>query len=140
MAFKLLTENLNESGIKLQEYIKDSAEYYKLRIFKNAMKLSTSLINMLVLGGIFMLFLMFFSFGIAMWLGGTLESLPLGFFVVGGFYLTIFLLVLFFGKKHIDKAILTKFSELVMEDPEKDARMFNEDVSLEDANGTKSPN
>lgn len=139
MAFKLLTENLSESGTKLQDYIKNSAEYYKLRLFKHAMKLTTSLINMLVLGGIFMLFLMFFSFGIAMWLGRILESMLFGFFIVGGFYLLIFLLILFFGKKHIDKIILSKFSELAVEDLEKEEHMFDDDVSLEDFNETKLP-
>ncbi|WP_432412305.1 phage holin family protein [Rasiella sp. SM2506] len=140
MAFKMLTENLSESGTKLQEYIKNSAEYYKLRLFKHAMKLSTSLINMLVLGGIFMLFLMFFSFGIAMWLGRILDSMLFGFFIVAGVYLLVFLLILFFGKKHIDKAILSKFSELVVEDIEKEEHMFDDDVSFEDFNEKKLPN
>ena len=135
----MLTENLSESGSKLQEYIESWAEYYKLRLFKHAMKLSTSLINLLVLGGVFMLFLMFFSFGIGMWLGRLLESMPLGFFIVGCFYLVIFLLILFFGKKHIDKAILSKFSELVTED-RKEEHVFEDDVSLEDFNEAKLPN
>lgn len=139
MAFKLLTENLSESGTKLQDYIKNSAEYYKLRLFKNAMKFATSLINMLVLGGIFMLFLMFFSFGIAMWLGRVLDSMLYGFFIVGGIYLVVFLLILFFGKKHIDKAILSKFSEFVVENPEKEEHMFEDDVSLEDFNDGTLP-
>ncbi|MAZ72010.1 MAG: hypothetical protein CMC70_02580 [Flavobacteriaceae bacterium] len=140
MPFKLLTENLSESGTKLQDYIQNSAEYYKLRLFKHAMKLSTSLINMLLLGGIFMLFLMFFSFGIAMWLGRILESMLFGFFIVGGVYLIIFLVILFYGKKHIDKAILSKFSDLVIENPEKEEHMFDDDVSLEEFNETKLPN
>ncbi len=140
MAFKMLSENLSESGNKLQEYIKNSTEYYKLRLFKNAMKFATSLINLLVLGGIFMLFLMFFSFGIAMWLGRILESMLFGFFIVGGVYLLIFLAVLFFGKKHIDKRILSKFSEFVVENSEKEEHMFEDDVSLEDFNEAKLPN
>jgi hypothetical protein len=138
MAFKMLSENLSESSIKLQDYIKNSAEYYKLRFFKHAMKLSTSLINLLVLGGIFMLFLMFFSFGIAMWLGRILDSMLLGFFIVGCFYLIVFLLVLFFGKKHIEKAILSKFSDLVVEPP-KEEHMFEDDVPLEEFNEKEVP-
>merc|ERR1711974_559637 len=114
--------------------IKNSAEYYKLRLFKHAMKLSTSLINMLALGGIFMLFLMFFSFGIAMWLGRILDSMLYGFFIVAAVYLVIFLLILFFGKKYIDKAILSKFSELVVGDLDKEEHMFEDDISLEDFN------
>ncbi|MCK5903716.1 MAG: phage holin family protein [Gammaproteobacteria bacterium] len=139
MAFETLSQHLNDSGKKVQEYLKNSADYYKLRLFKHAMKLSTSLINMLALGGIFMLFLMFFSFGIAMWLGRILESMLFGFFIVGGFYLVVFLLLLFFGKKHIDKAILSKFSELVTEDMEEEKHMFEDDVSLEEFNETKLP-
>jgi hypothetical protein len=139
MPFKMLSENLSESGHKLQEYIKNSAEYYKLHLFKNAMKFATSLINMFVLGGIFMLFLMFFSFGIAMWLGQLLESMLFGFFSVAGVYFVVFLIILFFGKKQIDKAILSKFSELVAEDSEKEAHIFEDDVSPEDFNERKQP-
>lgn len=135
----MLTENLSESGKNLQEYIENSAEYYKLRLFKNAMKFATSLINMLVLGGIFMMFLIFISFGVAMWLGKILESMLTGFFIVAGLYLVIFLLILIFGKKHIDSAILSKFSELVVEDPEKEKHMFEDDVALEDFNEAKLP-
>lgn len=137
MAFKMLAENLSETGKNLQEYIENSAEYYKLRLFKHAMKLSTSLINMLVLGGIFMMFLIFISFGIAMWLGKILESMLMGFFIVAAFYFLVFLLILILGKKHIDRAILSKFSELVVEDLEKEKHMFEDDVSMEDFNDTK---
>ncbi|QIE59892.1 hypothetical protein G5B37_10040 [Rasiella rasia] len=141
MPFQALSDHLSDSGHKVQDYIKSTAEYYKLRLFKNAMKFATSLINMLVLGGIFMMFLIFISFGVAMWLGKIFESMLTGFFIVGGFYLLIFLLILFFGKKHIDKSILSKFSELVVEDEVENASeartefLFNEEnVTPEDIN------
>ncbi|HIB47435.1 MAG TPA: phage holin family protein [Flavobacteriaceae bacterium] len=147
MQFKALSEQLGDSGDKIQEYLKSTAEYYKLRLFKNAMKFATSLINMLILGGIFMMFLIFISFGVAMWLGKIFDSMLTGFFIVGVFYLVIFLLILFFGKNHIDKSILSKFSELVVEDEEEKASeaetefLYNdENVSPEDISLNKVAN
>tara|TARA_R110002072_G_scaffold7503_2_gene40425 strand:- start:167773 stop:168222 length:450 start_codon:yes stop_codon:yes gene_type:complete len=147
MPLSNLTDHLGETGNKIQEYIKSTAEYYKLRLFKNAMKFATSLINMLILGGIFMMFLIFISFGVAMWLGKIFESMLTGFFIVGVFYLVIFLLILFFGKSHIDKSILSKFSELVVEDEEEKASeaetefLYNdENVSPQDISLNKAAN
>ncbi|MFT6050283.1 MAG: hypothetical protein ACI9KI_002022, partial [Patiriisocius sp.] len=68
MAFEALSENLNNTGEKTQEYVETTAEYYKLRLFKSSMKFATSLISMLVLGSVALLLLSFMSFGVALYL------------------------------------------------------------------------
>lgn len=133
MAFKVLSENLSESGEKLQDFIKNSAEYYKLRLFKSSMKFTTSLTNMLLLGSVFMLFLLFFSFAIAFWIGEALGHIEYGLFIVGGFYLLLFILLLLFARPVIEKKLLMKFSELMVQenDTAKEENMFKDDVQLE---------
>ena len=116
MAFEAFSENLNNTGQKSQEYIETTAEYYKLRLFKSSMTFATSLISMLVLGSILSLLFAFVSFGIAMYLGRVIGYPSAGFFIMGGFYLIVFLLVYIFGKKFIVKAVLEKFSALVIEE------------------------
>jgi hypothetical protein len=116
MAFESLSDNISNSGKKTQEFVETTAEYYKLRLFKSSMKFATSLISMLVLGSVAVLLLSFVSFGIAMYLSRIIGYPSAGFFTVGGFYLLVFLFVYFYGKKLIVKAILERFSELVMDE------------------------
>ncbi|MDX1461460.1 MAG: phage holin family protein [Marinirhabdus sp.] len=118
MPFSALSDQLGETGNKIQDYLKSTAEYYKLRLFKSSMKFATSLINMLVLGSILLLFLAFVSVGVAMWLGTIMGGLRFGFFIVGGIYLIVFVLMYIFGRDHITRLLLTKFSELIIEDEE----------------------
>lgn len=118
MAFKALSDNIKVTGEKTQEYIENTAEYYKLRLFKSSMKFSTSLVNMLVLGSIGLLFLAFLSVGIAIMLSRMIGFPSAGFFIVAGFYLIVVILVGIFGKKFIIKAMLSKFSDLLVDEEE----------------------
>tara|TARA_R110002111_G_scaffold244191_1_gene306305 strand:+ start:182 stop:631 length:450 start_codon:yes stop_codon:yes gene_type:complete len=134
MSFETLSENINLTGEKTQEYINSTAEYYKLRLFKSTMKFATSLTNMLALGSMLMLFLAFFSIGCALWIGTALDNTQAGFFIVGGFFFLVFVFILIFGKEFITKTMLEKFSELILdegEDLEKDPFYFEDDMKAE---------
>ncbi|MGB0949009.1 MAG: hypothetical protein ACPGU0_02745, partial [Marinirhabdus sp.] len=69
MPFRALSENVNITGKKAEEFLRTTAEYHKLRLFKSSMKFATSLVDMLVIGSLFLLFLAFFSVGISLWIG-----------------------------------------------------------------------
>lgn len=137
MAFKTLSENLEESGAKAQEYIKNTSEYYKLRTFKTVTKGAISLVNFLVLGIFLLLVLLFVSIGVALWLNNVLENSYAGYFIVAGFYIVIMLLLVIFGKKPIEKILLLKFSDMFFDnddDPEPDVQtqiMNNKDNNQE---------
>lgn len=141
MAFSNLSHNFHEIGDKFKDFTESSVEYYKLRLFKSAMKGATSLVNLMVFGGIFLFVLFFISAGIALWLGVVYNSPYLGFLIVGGFYAVLFFFIVFFGKGLIEKAILNKFSKLVFDDDdvspkkvaEKEVSMFKEQVVEEEA-------
>jgi ABC-type multidrug transport system fused ATPase/permease subunit len=116
MAFESLSNNVSETGEKAQEFIRNTSEYYKLRLFKSSMKGAISLVNFLILGSFFLLILFFLSLGAAFIIGNTIGKVSLGFFIVAGFYSLVLLLLFIFGKKPLTKFILSKFSELITEE------------------------
>lgn len=116
MAFRAITDSINQTGNKIQEYVETMAEYFKLRLFKSAMKFSTALVNMLVIGFISFLFLIFISIGGALYLSAVIGNPFAGFLIVAGFYLLVLLLVLIYGKAFIERKMLFKFSDLLIEE------------------------
>ena len=127
MIFNNLSDNLHHISEKFKDYTESSVEYYKLRLFKSAMKGAISLVNLMVFGGIFLFVLFFITVGIALWLGDILDNFYLGFFIVGGFYAILFFFIIFFGKGLIEKAILIKFSKLVFEEEAKSPKEVAKD-------------
>lgn len=132
MAFESLTENLNRLIDRIEDYGSSTAEYYKLRLFKSAMKFSTALVNMLVLGFISFLFLIFISIGGALYISSVIGNPFSGFLIVGSVYLLILLLVIFFGKGFIEQKMLLKFSDLLIEEDEYDPKKIAEENLNED--------
>ncbi len=133
MAFRAITDSINQTSDKLQEYLESTAEYYKLRLFKSVMQFSTSLVNMLVIGFVSFLFLIFISIGGALYLNTVIGNPFAGFLIVGGIYLLFLLLVLIFGKGFIEKKMLVKFSDLLIEDDDfKLPRIEKENLIEED--------
>ncbi len=116
MAFSAIIDSINHTGDKIQDYLESTAEYYKLRLFKSAMQFTTSLVNMLVIGFISFLFLIFISIGGALYLSSVIGNPFSGFLIVAGIYLLSLILVLIFGKDFIEKKMLLKFSDLLIED------------------------
>jgi hypothetical protein len=122
MAFGGITENIQNATDKTQEYINNTAEYYKLRLFKSSMKGAISLVNLLTIGSILLLILTFLSVGVAIWIGTALDSRSAGYFIVGGFYIVILILMVVFGRKSVEKYMLIKFSKLVFDDDDPEPR------------------
>ena len=127
MAFERLTGSLQEVIERIEDYGSSTAEYFKLRLFKSAMKFSTALVNMLVLGFISFLFLIFISIGGALYLSSQIGNPFSGFLIVGSVYLLILLLVIFFGKGFIEQKMLLKFSDLLIEEDEYDPKKMAEE-------------
>ncbi|WP_114492301.1 hypothetical protein [Candidatus Ulvibacter alkanivorans] len=116
MAFESLSNNFRETSEKLQEYGTSTAEYYKLRLFKSSMKGAISLVNLLVFGSLFLFVLLFLSVGMAFLIGNSLGKVSYGFFIMGGFYGIITLLMYIFGRNTIERNMLIKFSRLVYDE------------------------
>ncbi|MBT0607134.1 phage holin family protein [Aequorivita echinoideorum] len=116
MAFKGLTENLHKVADRLEDYSASMAEYYKLRLFKSAMKGSIALVNLLVYGSIFLFVLLFLSIGGAFWLGSFFEHSYYGFLLIGAFYGIILIFMFVYGRKILERRLLHKFSGLLYDE------------------------
>ena len=130
MAFKILSENLEKSGAKAQDFLKNTTEYYKLRMFKTVTKGAISLVNFLIIGIVLLLVLLFFSLGASLWIGDLLESKYAGYFIIGGFYILVIIGFMIFVKQPLQKVLLLQFSDMFFDnddDPEPDvaARIAN---------------
>jgi len=58
------------------------------------------------------------SFALAIVISEAIGVPSSGYFIVGGFYLIVFVLIFIFGKEPIEKLVLRKFSKAVFNDKE----------------------
>lgn len=122
MAFKSLTDSLHRVVDRIEDYGISTAEYYKLRLFKSAMKGAISLVNLLVFGSLSLFVMLFLSVGAAFWLGTFFEHSYVGFLLIGGFYGFLLILMYIFGKKLIERGLLQKFSSLLYDEDDIEPR------------------
>jgi len=116
MAFEKLTNSIHDLNDNVRDLAKSSTEYYKLDLYKKIIKGVISLVNMLLLGFISLIALLFLSIALAIWIGNALEKPSAGFYIVGAFYVVIFILIWLFGKKPLEKFILIKSSKNIFND------------------------
>lgn len=74
----------------------------------------------LILGFFLLIALLFLSVALAIYLGDILESIALGYLIVGGAYLILMFVLSLFLKKYLEKTILRKSS----------AQFFNENEDI----------
>lgn len=118
MAFEKLSNSIHELNENIQAYLHSNSEYYKLKAFKNGMKGATSLVRFLILGFLLSTAGIMLSFALAIVISEAIGIPSSGYFIVGGFYLLIFLLIFIFGKEPIEKLVLRKFSKAFFNDKE----------------------
>ncbi|RXG17943.1 hypothetical protein DSM03_101642 [Leeuwenhoekiella aestuarii] len=107
-----ISEHINKVSDDAKKYLNSSLEYYKLDSFKKMMDGAVSLVNLMVSGSIFIIFVLFISVGVAITIGESLGSLSYGYFIVAGIYLAIFILYKLFGKSFITEIVLRKYSKV----------------------------
>ena len=102
-----LIESLFESTI---EYGKSSLELAKLKAMHKTSEIASSALPHLVVVGVVFFFVLFISFGLALWLGTILENVFYGFFIIGAFYGFTGLLMHFFMHKWMKR----KFGDFIV--------------------------
>lgn len=118
MAFSSLKKSLNRVTDRVEDYTVSMAEYYKLRLFKSAMKGAVSLVNLLVYGSLSLFVMLFLSIGAAFWLGTYFEHVYVGFLLIGAFYGILLIFMFIFGRKIMERNLLYKFSGLLYDEDE----------------------
>ncbi|EAQ47850.1 MULTISPECIES: hypothetical protein [Leeuwenhoekiella] len=111
-----ISEHISKVSDDAKKYLNSSLEYYKLDSFKKMMDGAVSLVNLMVSGSIFLIFILFISVGVAIVIGESLGSLSYGYFIVAGIYLLLFILYKLFGKPLITEIVLKKYSKVFFND------------------------
>lgn len=126
MAFSNLKYRFQEVSERMENYVESTLEYYKLRLLKILSKVTISLLHLIVYGSLFLFVLLFLSFGAAFWLGTYFEEVYAGFLLIGGFYGFILILMFIFGRRIIERMILTNFSDLFYDEDRKNIKKETE--------------
>ena len=116
MAFEKVSNSVHDLNNNVQSFLHSNSEYYKLKAFKQGMKGATSLVRFLVMGFLLSTAGVMLSFALAIVISEAIGVPSSGYFIVGGFYLIVFVLIFIFGKEPIEKLVLRKFSKAVFDD------------------------
>lgn len=119
MAFEKLSDGVHDVNDNIQNYIQSNTEYYKLRAFKQGMKGASALVRFLILGLLLTTSGIMLSFALAIVISQSIGVPSSGYFIVGGVYLIICVLLFFFAKEPIEKLVLKKFSKIMFNEKDK---------------------
>jgi lipopolysaccharide export LptBFGC system permease protein LptF len=109
-----------------KDVIKNSIEFYRLDLFKKtALSLVTGGRFVLKIG-ILVLVLFFVSLGFAFLIGNKLGSVSYGFFIIGGFYILVLIIVSIFGKKLLEKPVFSFLNSILGSDNDLDEELKKE--------------
>ncbi|MDT0685519.1 hypothetical protein [Autumnicola psychrophila] len=110
MAFEKLSDSIEELKKDARSFADSNAEYYKLKAFKGGVKGVTAVVNLLLIFFFGVFALIFISIAGAIAISVALGSPSAGYWIVGGFYVLLVILIVLLRKK-IGRVILTKASE-----------------------------
>lgn len=116
MAFENLTNSIQELKDSIRAFAESNAEYYKLNLYKKAVKAVTSLVSAVLIGFLGIFFLLFLSISVAVHISAALDQPSAGFYIVTGFYLLLIIFMLVIGRKLIEKKFLIKSSRKIFKD------------------------
>jgi hypothetical protein len=105
-----LTDNLREFTTAVEDYIESSISYHKLDLFKKVMKGMVAGSYQIILGFFLLIALLFLNIALSLFLGELLDSIALGYLIVGGFYLLVTIICSFFLKGTLEKILVRKAS------------------------------
>lgn len=114
--FENLTNNAEEIQDNLESYLNNTLEYYKLYLYKKMTLSMVSFFRIFFLAGIAMLMMFFISFAVAYLIGEALGNIGYGFLIIAAFYILVFILARFFGKKLIERKVLRHTSKVFFND------------------------
>ena len=77
----------------VEQYVATTAELYKLKAFQKVAKVATSVITSVLMAFFGILFLLFVSIGLAVYLGEVMGRMHYGFMIVAGIYLLLAIII-----------------------------------------------
>lgn len=87
--FKSINDTTDKAVDIGEKYIKDTQEYYKLKVFQQLTVSVSMIAKVLCIGALLFIGLIFLSFAAAIALGEMLNNIALGYLIVAGFFLIV---------------------------------------------------
>ena len=113
MSEKKISQHLENLSEDAKQYIKSEIAFYKLDIYKKFIKASSLLIRLLLIGALALLLFSFLAISIALLVGELMGSYYIGFFIISGVFLILFLLVYLFSKPTIERKTISFFNKIL---------------------------
>lgn len=113
--FEKLKYNVQQTQGIVKDLVEGNMAYYKLWVFKVIARSVSSLFELLLIGILLVMVLVFLSIAAALSIGYALENYALGFLLIGGVYLLLTLIV-FAIRSKIEKPIVKALSEILYND------------------------
>jgi ABC-type multidrug transport system fused ATPase/permease subunit len=90
---------------RAEKYGKTSFELYKLKTISKTAEVVSTFVSHGAVIIVLSMFLVFASIGVALWLGGLLGTIYLGFFCIAAFYIMLGVVLYFFLHRTIQRKI-----------------------------------
>lgn len=113
--FEKLKDNIQETQDTIKELVDGNMAYYKLWVFKVIVRSVSSLFQLLLIGILLVMVLVFISIAAAISIGYAFDNYALGFLIIGVVYL-LMTLVVFAIRSKIEKPIIKTLSEILYND------------------------
>ncbi|UAB75704.1 hypothetical protein [Mesoflavibacter sp. SCSIO 43206] len=103
--FEQINQTSSQAVDKGEEFLKKSHEYYRLKIFQQLTSSVSLLVKAVVVGAFVLVGLLFLAISAAIGIGKALDSVSLGYLIVGAIFILISVLFYMFRSKINNKVI-----------------------------------
>jgi hypothetical protein len=98
---------------KARQYVEQRLLLFRLQTTEKISKIAATIITTILIAATGLFLLVFISITAALWIGESLGSNVAGFGIVTGFYLLVFLFVMFILKKILQNSFINKLIRLL---------------------------
>jgi hypothetical protein len=114
------SQALSDLANSIRRYLEIRLSIAKLEVMEKTARIISLLIAAVFILTLFMLFLLFASFGAAFWIGELLQDNTLGHLSVAGFYFLLGIILLIFRRKLFVGMVINHLSEIFFEEKNND--------------------
>ncbi|MCB4808090.1 hypothetical protein LG651_07475 [Tamlana sp. 62-3] len=112
--FEHINETSNKAIDKGEEYLKKSQEYYRLKVFQQLTSSMSLLFKTIFMGALVLVAFLFLAISAAVAIGNALNSVPLGYLIVGGVFLLLSI-IFYFARGFINNIVIRSLSKTFFE-------------------------
>ena len=108
--FESLNNTTDRAVDSAEKYIKTSRAYLRLKVFQQITLSLSLVVKMAIIGALVLLAIIFTAVSAAIAIGNALDSISLGYLIVGACFLLL-ALVIYYLRKHIERKLIATMSE-----------------------------